>query len=422
MSATENGAAADTLLSEPAVPAVDEMPAVPDVAPAPSPPGPGGGSRTVRRLVAGAIALAVLAAAAVTVLLVSSSSPKKKHHHVVVKPVTLTTAQIATIGRHATVLVVARGKSSSPLLNGGSNLLGIESGIVWDRNGDIVTCAHGVVNASDVQVGFNGGALIPAKVVAVDVADDTAVLRVNMPDLAGAQPVVKAPAGSVQQGDAAYATGFADDGGNDLLSIPYQFTTGSVVADSGVSINVQTDPFGSDDNGLLNQSNLIQTDAAINPGNSGGELLDAHGHLIGMNSAAEVSGHTVGYSISGTKLEQIVPSLLAGKSRDYLGLGLIAIPSDIANQVNIDGGFIVTAVETDSSADQEGLDSLLQTATNHGALLVVYQVNDREVTTEQELVEALDQINPGDTVKLSLLALDAHGNVLPLDPITITMS
>ncbi|MBV9336825.1 MAG: serine protease [Solirubrobacterales bacterium] len=417
MSTTENGAAAETLLSEPATASVKETSGIPDLAP-PQPP-PGGGSRVVRRLLAGAVGLTLLAGAAVAVVLLASSKPK---HPRAPTPPPLTTAQVANIGKRSTVLVVARAKSSSPLLNGGSNLLGIESGIVWDRNGDIVTCAHGVINASNVEVGFNGGALIPAKVVAVDVADDTAVVRVNAPDLVGAQPIARAPAGSVAQGNPAYATGFGDDGGDNILNTPYQFTTGSVVAASGVNINVQTDPFGSDDNGPLNQVDLIQTDAAINPGNSGGELLDAKGRLIGMNSAAVSSAHTVGFAIKESKLEQIVPSLMAGKSRDYLGLGLIAMPSGLAQQVKIDGGFVVTAVETDSSADQEGMDSLLQTATNHDALLVVYQVDDHAVTTEQELIETLNQINSGQRVKLGLLGVDSNGNVIPLDPITITMS
>lgn len=416
MSGTENGAAAETLLSQSAA-TVEEAPPVPDLTPPPPPPG--GGSRVVRWLVAGAVGLTLLAGAAVAVLLLASSKHKPKPPP---PPPPLTSAQIAKIAGKSTVLVVARGKSSSPLFNGGSNLLGIESGIVWDPNGDIVTCAHGVVNARDVQVGFNGGTLIPAKVVGVNVAKDVAVIRVGRSDLAGARPVVRAPADSVAQGNPAYAAGFADNGGNNLLNIPYQFTTGSVVANSGVGINVQTNPFGPDDNGLLNQVDLIQTDAAINPGNSGGGLFDAKARLIGMNSAAVTQGHTEGFAIKESTLEQVVPSLLAGNSRDYLGLGLIAIPSSLNDQLGIRGGLIVTQVETDSSADQQGLDSLLQQATSNGDLLVLYQVEDHTVTTEQELIEALDQINSGQTVKLSLAEVDSNGNVVSAESPTITMS
>ncbi len=42
---------------------------------------------------------------------------------------------------------------------------------------------------------------------------------------------------------------------------------------------------------------LIQTDAAINPGNSGGPLIDAGGHVIGIDTAEAGTAQGIGFAI-----------------------------------------------------------------------------------------------------------------------------
>lgn len=52
--------------------------------------------------------------------------------------------------------------------------------------------------------------------------------------------------------------------------------------------------------GINTYENFIQTDAAINPGNSGGALIDAHGDLVGINTAiySETGGSLgIGFAI-----------------------------------------------------------------------------------------------------------------------------
>jgi S1-C subfamily serine protease len=55
------------------------------------------------------------------------------------------------------------------------------SGFVIDRRGDIVTNDHVVEDATNVRVGFSGGATYPAEIVGADPSTDLAVIRVDAP-------------------------------------------------------------------------------------------------------------------------------------------------------------------------------------------------------------------------------------------------
>ncbi len=136
------------------------------------------------------------------------------------------------------------------------------SGFFVRKDGIILTNAHVVANAAQVEIGLADGRRMIGEVLGADPSMDVAVVRVDLTDA----PVVPlANSDQLQVGQITVAIG-------NPFGLDRTLTTGVVSAVNRSPKGVQ---FGG----------LIQTDAAINPGNSGGPLLDSDGRVIGINSA-----------------------------------------------------------------------------------------------------------------------------------------
>jgi len=143
------------------------------------------------------------------------------------------------------------------------------------------------------------GRTLPAKVLRRDPSADLAVLQVPANHL----PV--APLGdsrTLQVGDPVVAIGNA-------LALP----GGPTVTDGIVSALGRT----IETNKGARLDDVIQTDAAINPGNSGGPLVDATGHVVGINTAEASDGQNIGFAIAIDGARHTIDELLA-----TAGLGL----------------------------------------------------------------------------------------------------
>jgi S1-C subfamily serine protease len=174
---------------------------------------------------------------------------------------------------------------------------GTGSGIVLNTNGDILTNAHVVAGANQIQVTFNDGRILPATLVNSNSSADLAVVRVS----AAASTLHPLPLGNsdnVLVGDQAYAIGAP-------FGLPESMTAGII---SGLNRH----------NAASGLSGLIQTDAPINPGNSGGALLNTQGQVIGINDSIEspIAGNVgVGFAIPVNVVKQMLSSLEGGANQ-----------------------------------------------------------------------------------------------------------
>lgn len=174
---------------------------------------------------------------------------------------------------------------------------GTGSGIVLDQNGNILTNAHVVAGASQIQVTFNDGRTLAATVVSTNSNADLAVVRVSAA-ASSLHPLTLGNSDTVRVGDQVYAIGAP-------FGLSESMTAGIV---SGLNRSNQA-------SGL---SGLIQTDAPINPGNSGGALLNAQGQVIGVNDSIEspVAGNVgVGFAIPVNVVKQLLGSLEGGANQ-----------------------------------------------------------------------------------------------------------
>jgi serine protease Do len=271
------------------------------------------------------------------------------------------------------------------------------SGIVVDKQGDILTNAHVVDGASQVQVTFSDGHTATAQVKGVDQSADLAVVQVSASDQL--HPLTAGNSDALQVGDAALAIGSP-------FGLQGSFTAGII---SGLNRS-STAPTGRALTGM------IQTDAPINPGNSGGALLDAHGQLIGINDSIQspVEGNVgVGFAIPINRAETLLPSLEKGVAIQHPALGITAqtLTASTASQLGITGvtsGVLVIDAAAGGPAAAAGLQGTGQADVSDD---IITAIDGHTIATVDQLTQYLDTKKVGDRVTLSVIRNGQHISV-----------
>jgi S1-C subfamily serine protease len=197
-------------------------------------------------------------------------------------PVTRSATSVAGIAKRVGPAVVS-------ILVKTPNQFAIGSGVVIDKDGDILTNNHVIAGAvgttgASIVVTFSDEATAKAKIVGQDPTSDLAVIKVTNEQLTVAQ---LGDSDGVAVGDPVIAIGSP-------LGLQGTVTAGIVSA-----LNRPQHVF-SDDGSSDAYLNAIQTDAPINPGNSGGALVNSSGAVIGINSAAALGNTGPGGAQSAT--------------------------------------------------------------------------------------------------------------------------
>jgi S1-C subfamily serine protease len=271
------------------------------------------------------------------------------------------------------------------------------SGIVADKQGDILTNAHVVAGATQLQVTFSDGHTATAQVKGVDQSADLAVVKVSVSQ-DQLHPLAIGNSDTLQVGDTALAIGSP-------FGLQGSFTAGII---SGLNRS-STAPNGRALTGM------IQTDAPINPGNSGGALLDGRGQLIGINDSIQspIEGNVgVGFAIPVNRAETLLPSLEKGVAiqHPWLGISGQTITTGTADQLGLSekSGVLVVDVVAGGPAATAGLQASGQADASDD---IITAIDGHQITTIEQLTQYLDTKKVGDHVTLSITRNGQHISV-----------
>jgi len=263
------------------------------------------------------------------------------------------------------------------------------SGVIWDKDGHIVTNYHVVEGAERLVVSLADGNQEEALVVATDPRTDLAVLKIKVD-----RKITPAQFGNSDKlvvGQEVVAIG------NPLgLRFARSVTAGIV---SGLNRVITSEE------GFVFR--LIQTDAAINPGNSGGALVDLRGQVVGINTIkiAVPGFEGMGFSIPSRQVEMVVKDLIKnGKVlRPIMGITILGeVSKNEASYYNISipNGVAVVPV-AGGPADRAGIKK------ND----IVIKMNGDPVETGQELQEKIFASKIGEEVELQIVRISGSAKI-----------
>ncbi len=257
---------------------------------------------------------------------------------------------------------------------------GLGSGFIVSADGFIVTNAHVVENAAQINVRLTDKREFKAKVIGVDPRSDVAVVKVDATNL----PTVKiGDSNKLRTGEWVIAIGS-----------PYGFAN-SVTA--GIVSAKSRDNLSGDPN--MDAVPFIQTDVAVNPGNSGGPLLNMRGEVVGINSqifsrTGSFSGISFAIPIDYAYgvAEQLMKT--GHVTRGRIGVGITNVTKDLADSLGLPKtqGAAVGSVEDNSPAAKAGLQP--------GD--VILKLDGRTVEGSADLSRTIRSLHPGTKVTLGV--------------------
>ena len=254
------------------------------------------------------------------------------------------------------------------------------SGVVLSESGYILTNYHVVEGGMDLDIMLlSDYTVYKAALVGYDKELDLAILKAEG---TGFVPAEFGASDELEVGDPVYAIG-------NPLGYLYGAMSDGIVSALGDRVSELAYP-----------GRLIQTTAALNSGNSGGALVDAYGRVIGI-TYAKVTGvredvvvEGLGLAIPMSDARSYLNRILRTGDSARISLGILCY-SPVT--IEVDGGEQMTGILVSEAT--EGTPA-------YGKLLkddFITELNGIRVETVDDVSRILSEMDPGDTVELTVL-------------------
>ncbi len=291
--------------------------------------------------------------------------------------------------------IVSRGGQTAKVSQGG-----LGSGfLISDKL--IVTAAHVVQVAEEVQVQFHDGEVIPAKVLSTFKAPDVALIELVWPKK-NATVLKLGNSDQLKIGERVFVVGAP-------FGLSHSLSSGYV---SGIT--------KSDDNNPFTYSEFIQTDAAINTGNSGGPMFNMKGEVVGVVSfILSQSGGFNGIGFAATS--NVTKSVLVDRKIMWAGADSFLLKGKLAQAFNLpqSEGLLIQRVVLLSPMGLLGLQGgEIEATIGDETLLIggdiVLSINGIELRSDDNTLNRLAQVMDANTSNMIVLSVLRNGKVIEL--------
>ena len=276
-------------------------------------------------------------------------------------------------------LVSASEKAISSVVTISSSNNGLGSGVIFSKDGYIVTNLH-ILSSNNINVKLDNGKNYYANIIGIDKNADIAVLKITTED--NLTPISFADSDTLMVGDK-------------VLAIGNPYGIGTSVT-SGI-ISATGRDYG---NPYLQ---LIQTDAAIKPGNSGGALINENGNLIGINSkifSKTGAYQGIGFAIPSNLVVQISTQLIRHGKVKSLWIGNFRVAKVMYRQNN-------NIVEGLKIVEMENIGPLYENGIRTNDIII--KINN-EASNWNNLINSLRFATLGENLELNVLT--SNNNIL----------